>query len=648
MPQMEQVKIVKEYTLVIQEVTTIIMVKTTTKKMMARKKRITIITIAIVLVIAIIIGILAFLYIKTDAFKSNETLFAKYLVQNFDIIEVWEKSKNTDIENLLDTNKYTSQIEGKIEYTENKGTSNEKQSSSVNNVGIKITSNIDKSNNYNYSDISIGTENEKLVGLEYLNEDDKYGIRLKDIQQFVSIKKDDETQESELKNIEKLAENIDVQSIIKFSDEEKQTLKNTYLEIIKNNVSKEKYHKQSNSLITVNNKDMQTNAYYIEFTVEECNNLYIKILEQIAKDEIILSKVDLIEKQIKEIDEDYDGNLRENFVKSIKDKIKEIEDKNIGNNKVKITVYEKNMKTVRTSIEKNNEKTTIDLYDGSSIKIDTVKIAETTDEQYIKIESKNDGTNLNVLVEYAKIQDNNTKNTVQFNYGQTFLNNELNKNIELGISNEKNEAIIKITDDTNFVQEFENEITLEKDNVDLDELDEEQSNAINGILTENVQSQLSNLLAVVNLNDYVSMLQNLGLMNKTSIELPSDGEVTETERKRFNSQFEFFVSEGLTSDNIKELIDTAENNFEDMKVLLKNGEIQDLDLDKINSSRESSDYKKEISEILLYIKRNSNNEEKEADLLTYLEKESGNKYNVSIEYDADGLTRIIRAKIQEK
>lgn len=615
---------------------------------MARKKRITIITIAIVLVIAIIIGILAFLYIKTDAFKSNETLFAKYLVQNFDIIEVWEKSKNTDIENLLDTNKYTSQIEGKIEYTENKGTSNEKQSSSVNNVGIKITSNIDKSNNYNYSDISIGTENEKLVGLEYLNEDDKYGIRLKDIQQFVSIKKDDETQESELKNIEKLTENIDVQSIIKFSDEEKQTLKNTYLEIIKNNVSKEKYHKQSNSLITVNNKDMQTNAYYIEFTVEECNNLYIKILEQIAKDEIILSKVDLIEKQIKEIDEDYDGNLRENFVKSIKDKIKEIEDKNIGNDKVKITVYEKNMKTVRTSIEKNNDKTIIDLYDSSSIKIDTVKIDETTDEQYIKIESKNDGTNLNVLVEYAKIQDNNTKNTVQFNYGQTFLNNELNKNIELGISNEKNEAIIKISDDTNFVQEFENEITLEKDNVDLDELDEEQSNAINGILTENVQSQLSNLLAVVNLNDYVSMLQNLGLMNKTSIELPSDGEVTETERKRFNSQFEFFVSEGLTSDNIKELIDTAENNFEDMKVLLKNGEIQDLDLDKINSSKESSDYKKEISEILLYIKRNSNNEEKKADLLTYLEKESGNKYNVSIEYDADGLTRIIRAKIQEK
>ena len=53
-----------------------------------------------------------------------------------------------------------------------------------------------------------------------------------------------------------------------------------------------------------------------------------------------------------------------------------------------------------------------------------------------------------------------------------------------------------------------------------------------------------------------------------------------------------------------------------MKVLLKNGEIQDLDLDKINSSKKSSDYKKEISEILIYIKRNSNNVEKKADLLS--------------------------------
>lgn len=616
--------------------------------MMARKKRITIISISIVLILTAIIGIIVFLYLKTDAFKSKETLFAKYLVQNFNIIDILEDTQNTDIENLLDTNKYTSEIEGKIEYTENKGTSDEKQNNSVNDVEIKIKNDVDKANNYNYSNISVDKDNENLMGLEYLSEGDKYGVRLKDIQQFVSTKKDSNTKENDLKNIEKLTKIADIKSIIQLSDDEKQTLKDTYLGIIQNNVSKEKYHKQSNALITVNDKDMQTNAYYIEFTIEEYNNLYIKILKQMAKDEIILSKIDLIQEQIKEINENYSENLKEDFTNKINDKIKDIEDKNIGNDKVKITVYENNMNTVRTSIEKNTEKTTIDLYNGSSLKIDTTKTTDTTAEQYLKIEKTNNGTNFNALVEYAKIEDNNEKNKVQLNYQQTMSNNELNKNIQFGISNEKNEAVLKIVDNIKLIDEFDNKMTLEKDNVDLDELNEDQSNTIKGILKQNIQSQVENLLSVVSVNDYMTMLQKLGIVNKTSIELPSDGEVTETERKRFNSQFEFFASENLTSDNVKELVNTTENNFEDMKVLLKNGQIEDLDMNKLKSSKESSDYKKEISEILLYIKRNTNNEGKKNDVLEYLDKESFNKYNVSIEYDNDGLARIIRVKIQEK
>ena len=43
----------------------------------------------------------------------------KYLIQNFENIEFLKTEKNPEIENLLNNNKYTSQIEGKIEYTEN-------------------------------------------------------------------------------------------------------------------------------------------------------------------------------------------------------------------------------------------------------------------------------------------------------------------------------------------------------------------------------------------------------------------------------------------------------------------------------------------------------------------------------------------------
>ena len=101
-------------------------------------------------------------------------------------------------------------------------------------------------------------------------------------------------------------------------------------------------------------------------------------------------------------------------------------------------------------------------------------------------------------------------------------------------------------------------------------------------------------------------------------------------------------------DNIKELLKASENNFEDMKVLTKNGNVEDLDVERLNSSsQDSSEYKKNISEILIFIKQNSNNEEKQKDTLKFIEENKNNEYTVSIEYDDNGLTRIIRAKIQE-
>lgn len=117
------------------------------------------------------------------------------------------------------------------------------------------------------------------------------------------------------------------------------------------------------------------------------------------------------------------------------------------------------------------------------------------------------------------------------------------------------------------------------------------------------------------------MLQNLSVIEKKSVQLPTDGQVTDIERKRFNSQFEFFVSQDLTTDNIKELIKTAESNFDDMKILTKNGQIEELNTEKLlSTSQESTDYKKTISEILIYLKQNSSNEEKQKDTLSYIEK----------------------------
>ena len=617
---------------------------------MPRKKRIAILVVSILLVIFIILGILGFLFFKTDIFTPTETLFAKYFMQNFDIVEIFKSENTLEIENSLNNSKYISEIEGKIEYTENIGTSDENKNNPINDVGIKIKSNIDKLNNYNYKDISIGTDDEDLIKFEYFNQDQIYGIRLNGIKQFVSIDNSENSEISQGLKINNLNNLNELLSVFNFTEEEKINLQNTYLGIIQSNVSKDRYHKQLNSLITVNNKDVNANAYYITITIEEYNNLCMKILEQLSEDEIILSKIDLIEDKIKEIYSDYEQeeSLREEFINSINDKIGEIQNSNIGNEELKITVYESDKKIVRTSIEKATNKITIDLYDKSSIKISNVEISENTNEYSIKIEKKNEDTEADLLVEFQKSQNNEIINDVQLSYNKIFENDKLTKRIQLSILNEKYEAIFDIADNVEIVEEFENEITLDTDNLKLDDLPEEQIEVIKTILNENIQGQISKLNSVVNLEEYAKMFKNLNLLNKNSIELPTEGEVTEIEKKRFNSQFEFFVSENLTTDNIKDLMEVVKNNFEDMKVLLKNGEIQYLDIEKLNSSQESSEYIKDISEILLFIKENSYNVEKQEDTLKFIEKNNSNNYDVSIQYDDNGLTRLIRIKIQER
>ncbi len=618
--------------------------------MMARKKRIAILVVSIVLVILAIVGTIIFLYLKTDAFKSNETLFAKYFMQSFNAIDTIKNDDLLGIEDTLNTNKYTSELKGKIEYTKNVETNNEDKNSSINQVGLNVKSNTDKSNDYDYKNITIGSDNENYIGLEYLKNQNNYGIKLKNINQYAS-NNDEENKlltELGLGKLKVLISDIDINSICNFSEKEKQNLIDTYTKIVTSNVSKDKFYRQRGTLITVNNQDVNTNAYYIKMTVEEYNNLYIKILEQLKTDEIILSRIDTIEKTIKENYPDYtsEDKLRNKFINNIEDKIKDIQNNNIGSDEVKITVYESKGTTVRFAIEKTTEKILFDLYGGTSIKLDISKIGYETTEKTFTIEKTAGSNEQKTLIEYENKKNDEILNNFKLEYNQTLENNKIAKNAEITIAKDKYKGIFDLEDNIKIVDNFENQIALEN-NVELNKLQDEQKNIIMNILKTNTQNQLDSLYAVASLNDYESMLQNLGVMRKKSIQISSTGEVTELERTRFNSQFEFFASSDLTSDNIKELLNTTKDNFEDMKVLLKTGEVQDLDMEKLKSSEDSNEYKKSIAEILFYIKRNSNNEQKAENTLEYL-KNNNDKYTVSIEYDNDRLVKIIRAKIQEQ
>lgn len=623
--------------------------------MVPRKKKLAIIITSVTLAVIIIVATLLILYLKTDMFKSNQTLFCKYLTQNIGTIYEYKNIEKSDTNEMLENNKYISDLTGSIEYTENIGTSDENKNSPINKVKLSIASQTDKKNNYAYKDIKLVNGDENSVRFEYINQDSIYGIRLKGIKQFVSTDINDNLDYENQINIQDISnklKDIDFKSIFDFTNEEKETLKNTYLGIIQSNVSKDKFSKQSKALITLNNQDVQTNAYYLTLTREEYNNLIIKILRQISQDEIILGKIDKIDNLVEQ-DELYqsynDNSLRNEVIELINDVIKEIENKNIGQDEVKITVYENSGKTVRTSIETITNRFIIDTYNnGNSLKLDNKIYGSVDSEQILIIEKDINSSNDKISIEYEIIEDNEISHDYIIKLEQKVDNTNITRLLQLQISNQKYKANLKVEDNIEIVNNFSETVSLEEDNMLLNDLNSEQVGRISNILMQNIQSQIQKLNEIVTLDDYVKMLQNIEILKKDTIQITDNENVTETEKNRFNSQFEFFTSENLSSDNIKELLNVAKNNFSDMKIFTKDREVKDLDIEKLNGSdSEARDYIENIEEIQIYIDKNiTSNQEKQNDTLSFVDKYKNKKFAVKIEYNNQtGLAEIIRIKV---
>ena len=157
---------------------------------MPKKKRkmiILIIVLSILLVLLITGGVCAYLYINTDMLKSNQTLFEKYIAQNFSIAKEFLEREPAELQSVLNQNKYTSNMTAKATYTSGIGTSEENKDSSINKATLNINSQIDKTNNYDYKDIRLAYDTEDVAKLEYINSNELKGIRLDGIMQFVSI-----------------------------------------------------------------------------------------------------------------------------------------------------------------------------------------------------------------------------------------------------------------------------------------------------------------------------------------------------------------------------------------------------------------------------------------------------------------------------
>ena len=582
--------------------------------MMTRKKRITLIIVIVVLVLLIIGGIFTFLYLNTDMFKSNQTLFVKYLGKNSENIQDLQNIINkTEYDELLKTNPYNVTSEIKVNYTQNVGTTEENNNNSINQLKMTIEGQTDNNNNYDYRNIKLLKNDEQVMQNEILHTSNNYGIKFTDLfNQYVVV--ENENLKDLLKRIGYTDEQIEfvpnsidfsdnIIEEIKFSNEDIESLINKYASIITQNIGETSFQRQKNQVVEINGQNYLANAYSLVLTKEQLNNVYINILENLKEDEIILNKIDEIQNKINQLTlGENNQDLKNEFTQKIDLTIGRIRQTNIGTEETKIIVYENNGETISTSIQTQEYQISLNCLNGYNElvfnKNDTVTykitIENVDNKLAINIENnKNQKKSLSIERTYEendKKKDENYK--VLYEIDDRRLETNINKTIEIAPIMEN-------------AQVFNNDNAVVLNNLE-DSMMKEIINRVQTGLNEKIET----VKQQINYQDIEQMLKDFEIMQNSEI-LSSSG-ITETEKNRFNSSFELLKGEDLSGKDISASIQSVKNNLSTVEIVNNN-------------------------ELKIGVSRNQSNEENVNVLINFFDENQNEKYDIDVEYDENGL-----------
>ena len=141
------------------------------------------ISIIILIVIMILVSVIGtILYLTTDALKSKDVLFQKYILQNVEaVVDMVDFSNEEKYIKTLEQSDYLATTTGKLKYLE---TQNDEEET----YDLKIAGIAKNTQDKSYRKAMITYNNHTLSIVETLHEDEMYGFRLSDlVQQFVSI-----------------------------------------------------------------------------------------------------------------------------------------------------------------------------------------------------------------------------------------------------------------------------------------------------------------------------------------------------------------------------------------------------------------------------------------------------------------------------
>ena len=569
-----------------------------------KSRKILIIVIIMIAILAIGGGVLAYLYVATDTFKSDRELFSKYISQNIKTIQKFGDSKTIQIyKDLKDENQYESNTEVKATYSEGGEISNP-----INNLTAKLDVQKDKDDQYFYMDGQILFNEEEYLESEIINEKEIYGIRFSDVaKQFVSIKDDSNigqvandvgTDTATLQKIIDLIDGTDTITNEFITQDEVKALKEKYFNMVAETISKGTFISNKKSMITYNNKTINAKAYTVSISSEQVEDLLIQILNSIKTESVIT-------KNIKD----------ESFEEKIDDKIKALsEEQEVP--AIKITVYEQNKNTIRTVIEIGLNKIVLENYDeNEQIKsnIQVTRIAsENTKEYDIKVIKKVTENQENI-----SIVTNVTENEQEYSLSVETEAKLTDTDIELSaIASYKKDILtmsINLQNEVDLNGDFDKKVKLENtNNVTLNDINEEKRKNIVELLKINVPKKFQ--------RRWELLKEGLEIKSNETNENTPEYEMSQTDINKFNAKFEFYTGDEVSAENVKEMLNIVKENLGsyDIKLADNQENIEEIDENELKYN------------IKLNIERNKKDEDGVKKVLEKINDEK--KYKVSISY----------------
>lgn len=568
-----------------------------------KSKKILIITLIIILVLAVAGTVFAYLFIATDTFKGDKELFAKYISQNSETLEKFTDLQTKKVyEGLKDEEKYESDTEIKATYSEGGEVSNP-----INNLSAKINIQKDNTEDYFYADGQISYGNEKYLEAEAIKDQEAYGVRFTDIvKQFVTVKNDSKLGEvakdlgTDSVTLEKIMDVIDgkenaTEEII--SKEDVQKIKDKYMNIITNAVSNGTFSSNKDAKITYNNNTVSAKAYTVSLTSEQVEGMIVEILNNLKEED--------------KIGEKYQDKIND-VISNITDE-KEIP-------AVKITVYEQNKKTIRTAIEITSlAKITVENTDENNELKTKIQIScistETTEEYNIEITKKTDENQENVE---AVLSVTNGDDTYQAGISNTLKNSDSEIQIKTIFEYKKDILTAALNLNNNIIlgDSFEKKQTLANNNYVLNDAPAESRQKVITQLKQVVPEKMTTRMGL--LMEAIGVKQN----NVTETEKP-ESEMTQVDINKFNAKFEFFTGDEVTPENVKTLIGIAKEN-------LGSYEINIVEDSQNSGNTTTTDPEKIKYSIKLKIEKGKTNEDGTNQILAKISDKK--KYKVSIFY----------------